>query len=430
MSGKKEEKLIKYISSLPVGARVSVRNLAKENAVSEGTAYKAIKTAEKLRLVETKQRSGTVRLKTDILSDAKTVTLSQAIGTLGLTVLAGEKYTDARIGAIVLGDGSLEQFKATFASADEDALCLVGDRPDLFSFLASRGVNMIVTGGAQPGEVVLELAEEHGSCVLSSQQDSYTVLNLLNAELGSSNPEEVADTADKWMRMPPYLYYNDMVIDWYNSYGPLFGMSSKHAVVDDSLKICGTVDATKAIAASTYTKISSLYEATESIYAADVSTPITEIARHMVSSEVSVAYITRNGELCGIVTANDVLRYYLMNSTVKGTAPGMPVLENISSDNSRSVYTMQTGEDGMSSANILMNIVNKTVEEFAAERAAQNGVIASGTFFVSPVPEGEIMLSCDSRQASANRSIVDIEMYDEAASYGNCMLVLSENGDN
>ena len=207
-------------------------------------------------------------------------------------------------------------------------------------------------------------------------------------------------------------------------------MSSKHAVVDDSLKICGTVDATKVIASSTYTKISSLYEAAESIYAADVSTPITEIARHMVSSEVSVAYITRNGELCGVVTANDVLRYYLMNSTVKGTAPGMPVLENISSDNSRSVYTMQTGEDGTSSANILMNIVNKTVKEFAAERAAQNGVIASGTFFVSPVPEGEIMLSCDSRQASANRSIVDIEMYDEAASYGNCMLVLSENGDN
>ena len=39
MAGKKEEKLIKYISALPAGTRVSVRNLAKDNGVSEGTAY-------------------------------------------------------------------------------------------------------------------------------------------------------------------------------------------------------------------------------------------------------------------------------------------------------------------------------------------------------------------------------------------------------
>ena len=38
MAGKKEDKIIKYITALPAGTRISVRNVAKENCVSEGTA--------------------------------------------------------------------------------------------------------------------------------------------------------------------------------------------------------------------------------------------------------------------------------------------------------------------------------------------------------------------------------------------------------
>ncbi|MBR2009506.1 MAG: transcriptional regulator, partial [Peptococcaceae bacterium] len=46
MSATKHEQIIKYIESLPVGTKVSVRQVAKDLDVSEGTAYRAIKTAE------------------------------------------------------------------------------------------------------------------------------------------------------------------------------------------------------------------------------------------------------------------------------------------------------------------------------------------------------------------------------------------------
>ena len=45
----KKEKLLSFISALPAGTKVSVRNLARDLGVSEGTAYKAIKRAEELR---------------------------------------------------------------------------------------------------------------------------------------------------------------------------------------------------------------------------------------------------------------------------------------------------------------------------------------------------------------------------------------------
>ena len=42
----KHELILKYIENLEIGAKVSVRQIAKDLAVSEGTAYRAIKQAE------------------------------------------------------------------------------------------------------------------------------------------------------------------------------------------------------------------------------------------------------------------------------------------------------------------------------------------------------------------------------------------------
>lgn len=58
----KHEKILQYIESLPVGDKISVRQIAKEMSVSEGTAYRAIKEAETRRLVSTIERVGTIRI--------------------------------------------------------------------------------------------------------------------------------------------------------------------------------------------------------------------------------------------------------------------------------------------------------------------------------------------------------------------------------
>lgn len=58
----KHEHVTKYIQSLSVGTVISVRKIAQELEVSEGTAYRAIKEAENLGIVKTKRRIGTVRV--------------------------------------------------------------------------------------------------------------------------------------------------------------------------------------------------------------------------------------------------------------------------------------------------------------------------------------------------------------------------------
>lgn len=68
----KHEQIIRYIKELEIGEKISVRQVAKELSVSDGTAYRAIKEAENRKLVNTIERVGTIRIekrKEKILKD-------------------------------------------------------------------------------------------------------------------------------------------------------------------------------------------------------------------------------------------------------------------------------------------------------------------------------------------------------------------------
>lgn len=58
----KHEQILQYIDELPIGEKISVRQIAKALAVSEGTAYRAIKDAENKGYVSTIERVGTIRI--------------------------------------------------------------------------------------------------------------------------------------------------------------------------------------------------------------------------------------------------------------------------------------------------------------------------------------------------------------------------------
>ncbi|RZI12152.1 HTH domain-containing protein, partial [Staphylococcus aureus] len=49
----KHEQILYYIESLSIGSKISVRKIAKFLNVSEGTAYRAIKDADKMGMVAT-----------------------------------------------------------------------------------------------------------------------------------------------------------------------------------------------------------------------------------------------------------------------------------------------------------------------------------------------------------------------------------------
>lgn len=200
----KMDQVLEYIEALLPGARVSVRQLAKELSVSEGTAYKAIRCAKEKGLVQSKPKSGTVRVASDHVHNEK----------------------------------------------------------------------------ARPAE------------------------------------DFVSDRAGDWMQEPLYLYHDDVAADWHRLYRGMFSAFSKCAVVDDDRKICGTVDALQVNSAELTSKISSMYMSEGSCLVEDEDIPVSVLADSMAKANTSLAYLTRNGVVSGVITASDLLRYYRLK--VKG----------------------------------------------------------------------------------------------------------------
>lgn len=86
----KHEEIIKYIQSLKVGTKISVRSIANDLNVSDGTAYRAIKDAETLGIVSTIPRVGTVRIEKVEKKNIENLTYAEVVNIVEGSVL-GEK---------------------------------------------------------------------------------------------------------------------------------------------------------------------------------------------------------------------------------------------------------------------------------------------------------------------------------------------------
>ena len=91
----KIERVIEYIARLEAGEKVSVRKLAQELGVSEGTAYKSIKQAEAQGLVTTKPKVGTVRITLRSATADPDSTMAEAARSVGAVCICGAERIPA-----------------------------------------------------------------------------------------------------------------------------------------------------------------------------------------------------------------------------------------------------------------------------------------------------------------------------------------------
>lgn len=87
----KHEQIIRYIDKLPVGEKISVRQIARALKVSEGTAYRAIKDAENKGIVSTIERVGTIRIEQKKKENIEKLTFAEVINIVDGQVLGGKK---------------------------------------------------------------------------------------------------------------------------------------------------------------------------------------------------------------------------------------------------------------------------------------------------------------------------------------------------
>lgn len=173
----KHEQILNYIRELQVGKKISVRQIAKKLQVSEGTAYRAIKEAETLGLVQIVERVGTVRIEKKERSDTELLSFAEVVNVVDGTVLGGRNGLHKTLHRFVIGAMKLE---AMMRYVKPGNLLIVGNRDRVHQISLERGAAVLITGGFPATQQVKELADRLELPVISSNYDTFTVASLIH----------------------------------------------------------------------------------------------------------------------------------------------------------------------------------------------------------------------------------------------------------
>ena len=424
----KNDLVLEYIEALPEGEKVSVRELSAKLRVSEGTAYKAVKAAEQLGLVVIKPKAGTVRISAGQPEFENSVSAADTVRLLGLGILAGKQNLNRQIQRLVICDGGeeaiLRQLKDTEAAT---CLCLCGDRPELQTWILEKGANLLLTCGAKASWTQMNLAERQGLLILSSPQSAYSLVRLFDTEFARRSDFSGAGGAAAWMQTPDYLYYNDVVADWQR----LFMESSlpkQYPVVDDNLELFGSLDIWKASSAVPSQKLRSVMAQEEGLATVKADERLSDIARRFVIGGDSVAAVLEENRVLGIITSNDLLRYYMYaeQNSCQRPSDSFLVRDSGASDLETIVYRVRIPQSALENIGRIENdLLVSAAESHLRQLGCQNYRLESGTF-ISPrpisSPEGLMLLS-RIQSCGGETYTVETEIYDESASYAKMIVI-------
>lgn len=176
----KHEQIIQHIETLPVGEKISVRGLAKQLNMSEGTAYRAIKEAENNGLVSTIERVGTIRIekKMDYIPDM--LTFREVAKVTEGEILGGDNGLDHPLSKFIIGAMTVDVMDRYFA---KNTLIIVGNREDVQKLALNNGIAVLVTGGFKTSPEVIKLANEKELPIISTIHDTFTVATIINRSM-------------------------------------------------------------------------------------------------------------------------------------------------------------------------------------------------------------------------------------------------------
>ena len=299
----KHQEILSYLEELPVGKRVSVRSISNHLGVSDGTAYRAIKEAENRGIVETRPRSGTIRVKSQKVAIER-LTFAEIAEVTSSEVLAGQEGLEREFSKFSIG-AMTEQNILSYLH--DGGLLIVGDRTRI-QLLALENENaVLVTGGFQVHDDVIKLANQKGIPVLRSKHDTFTVATMINKALSNVQIKTDILTVEKLYR-PSHEYGFLRETDTVKDYLDLVrkNRSSRFPVINQHQVVVGVVTMRDAGDKSPSTTIDKVMS--RGLFLVGLSTNIANVSQRMIAEDFEMVPVVRNNQtLLGVVTRRDVM---------------------------------------------------------------------------------------------------------------------------
>ncbi|WP_134699887.1 DRTGG domain-containing protein [Ammoniphilus sp. YIM 78166] len=301
----KHEQILKHIESLEVGSKISVRQVAKDLDVSEGTAYRAIKDAEVQGLVSTIERVGTVRIEKKQKKNIEKLTFAEVVNIVDGHVLGGREGLHKTLNKFVIGAMKLE---AMMRYVEPGSLLIIGNRYQAHKLSLQYGAAVLITGGFDTSEDVKQLADELQLPIISSSYDTFTVAALINRAIYDRLiKKEIVMVEDivTPMESTYYLYTNSKVKDWH-ALSQEVG-HGRFPVVDEQLKLQGVVTTKDVMGHEDEVAIDKLM--TKNPLTAMPRVSVASAAHMMVWEGIELLPVVDNHKkLLGVISRQDVLK--------------------------------------------------------------------------------------------------------------------------
>jgi predicted transcriptional regulator len=298
----KHSQIIEYIKSLEVGTPISVRGIAKAMGVSEGTAYRAIKDAERAEYVKTFPRAGTLRVESAKAAGIEKLTFSEVSAIVEGTVLAGRTGLNRRLSRFVIGAMTLGEMEKYLSPQN---LLIIGDRAEAYPVTLEKECAILITGGFGCDERILAMADERGLPIIRCSYDTFTAASLLhNAISQRLIRKDILLVGDIMTADADSLSVDGSAKDW-KELAARTG-HSRFPIVDSQGNVVGIV-------------------ASRDVAGSDADVPIRDIMTspaRMVERETTVAYaanimiwegidllpVTEGNRLIGVLSRQDVIK--------------------------------------------------------------------------------------------------------------------------
>ncbi|OCA91375.1 hypothetical protein A8F94_05825 [Bacillus sp. FJAT-27225] len=301
----KHEQILQYIDGLPIGEKISVRQIAKAMNVSEGTAYRAIKDAENKGYVSTIERVGTIRIERKKKENIEKLTYAEIVNIVEGQVLGGRAGLHKTLNKFVIGAMKLEAMMRYTGAGN---LLIVGNRIQAHEHALKAGAAVLVTGGFDTEEHVKRLADKLQMPVISTSYDTFTVATMINRAIYDQLiKKEITLVEDILTPLSDtvYLRTTDKASQWHT-----YNRETKHGrypVVDHSMKIQGMVTAKDVMGHNPDTLIEKVM--TKNPVTVSGKTSVASASHMMVWEGIELLpVVDDSNRLQGIISRQDVLK--------------------------------------------------------------------------------------------------------------------------
>jgi len=429
----KHEQILQYIDELPIGEKISVRQIAKALIVSEGTAYRAIKDAENKGYVSTIERVGTIRIERKKKENIEKLTFAEVVNIVDGQVLGGRAGLHKTLNKFVIGAMKLEQMMRYTGAGN---LLIVGNRTKAHEYALNAGAAVLITGGFDTEDEVKRLADDLQLPIISTSYDTFTVAAMINRAIYDQLiKKEIVLVEDILTSINEtiYLKTTDRIEDWHEK-----NRETKHSrfpVVDQQMKVQGMVTSKDVMGIAESTSIEKIM--TKNPMTVTGKTSVASCAHSMVWEGIEVLpVVDDNNRLEGIISRQDVLKALQMiqrqpqvGETIDDIVTNQLVVTKGKTKNEDvlrcEVSPQMTNSIGTISYGVFTTIVTEAANGVLRGYKKGDLVVENMTiYFLKPV-QMDSVLEIYPKVLEVGRKFgkVDVEVYNENVLVGKAMMM-------